>query len=197
MTNITNPYLSAKAVAKKKTDIPVVLVCAIFAAATVSATITMFSQGKTLSGVMGIFLFAALITPVFRILRHAYRRACARRIAGALLPLTEESLTFDQLDTVLSSSKALEQLRSLIGTGYLQNLQINAATRTVALYTRRAHSCSGSAPAAARRTAADAAARHAAHTAVSRTQDDGFFTESWGSNQGLRRSTEKLHAEGA
>lgn len=135
MTNITNPYLSAKAVAKKKTDIPVVLVCAIFAAATVSATITMFSQGKTLSGVMGIFLFAALITPVFRILRHAYRRACTRRIAGALLPLTEESLTFDQLGTVLSSSKALEQLRSLIGTGYLQNLQINAATRTVALYT--------------------------------------------------------------
>lgn len=135
MTNITNPYLSAKAVAKKKTDIPVVLVCAIFAAAAVSATITMFSQGKTLSGVMGIFLFAALITPVFRILRHAYRRACARRIAGALLPLTEESLTFDQLGAVLSSSKALEQLRSLIGTGYLQNLQINAATRTVALYT--------------------------------------------------------------
>lgn len=97
MTNITNPYLSAKAFVKKKTDIPVVLLCAIFAAATVSATITMFSQGKTLSGVMGIFLFAALITPVFRILRHAYRRACARRIAGALLPLTEESLTFDQL----------------------------------------------------------------------------------------------------
>ena len=126
MTNITNPYLSAKAVAKKKTDIPVVLVCAIFAAAAVSATITMFSQGKTLSGVMGIFLFAALITPVFRILR---------RIAGALLPLTEESLTFDQLGTVLSSSKALEQLRSLIGKGYLQNLQINAVTRTVALYT--------------------------------------------------------------
>lgn len=135
MTNITNPYLSAKAVAKKKTDIPVVLVCAIFAAATVSATIKMFSQGKTLSGVMGIFLFAALITPVFRILRHAYRRACARRIAGVLLPLTEESLTFDQLGTVLSSSKALEQLRLLIGTGYLQNLQINAVTRTVALYT--------------------------------------------------------------
>lgn len=95
MTNITNPYLSAKAFVKKKTDIPVVLVCAIFAAATVSATIKMFSQGKTLSGVMGIFLFAALITPVFRILRHAYRRACAHRIAGALLPLTEESLTFD------------------------------------------------------------------------------------------------------
>lgn len=162
MTNITNPYLSAKAVAKKKTDIPVVLVCAIFAAATVSATITMFSQGKTLSGVMGIFLFAALITPVFRILRHAYRRACAHRIAGALLPLTEESLTFDQLGTVLSSSRALEQLRSLIGTGYLQNLQINAATRTGLRCTRRrAHSCSGSAPAAARRTAADAAARHA------------------------------------
>ncbi len=135
MTNITNPYLSAKAFIKKKTDIPVVLVCAIFAAATVSATIKMFSQGKTLSGVMGIFLFAALITPVFRILRHAYRRACARRIAGALLPLTEESLTFDQLGAVLASSKAFEQLRSLIGTGYLQNLQINAVTRTVALYT--------------------------------------------------------------
>ena len=134
MTNSKNPYLTAKAV-RKKTDPPVALVCAIFAVATVSSTVKMFSQGKTLAGVMGIFLFAALITPVFRILRHAYRRACARRIAGALLPLTEESLTFDQLGTVLSSSKALEQLRSLIGTGYLQNLQINAATRTVALYT--------------------------------------------------------------
>lgn len=28
-------------------------------------------------------------------------------------------------------------------------------------------------------------------------EKSGFFTESWGSNQGLRRSTEKLHAEGA
>ena len=134
MTNITNPYLSAKAFVKKKTDIPVVLVCAIFAAATVSATITMFSQGKTLSGVMGIFLFAALITPVFRILRHAYRRACAYRIAGALLPLTEEKLTFDRLGTVLSSGKALEQLQSLIGNGYLQNLRIDSENRTVGLY---------------------------------------------------------------
>ena len=134
MTNITNPYLSAKAVAKKKTDIPVVLVCAIFAAATVSATITMFSQGKTLSGVMGIFLFAALITPVFRILRHAYRRACARRIAGVLLPLTEESLTFERLGTVLSSGNALEQIQSLIGKGYLQNLRIDSENRTVGLY---------------------------------------------------------------
>ena len=135
MTNSTNPYLTAKAVARKKTDPPVALICAIFAAATASATVTMFSQGKTLSGVMGMLIFAALATPVFRILRHAYRRACAHRIAGALLPLTEESLTFDQLGAVLSSSKALKQLRSLIGTGYLQNLQINAATRTVALYT--------------------------------------------------------------
>lgn len=172
MTNITNPYLSAKAVAKKKTDIPVVLVCAIFAAATVSATITMFSQGKTLSGVMGIFLFAALITPVFRILRHAYRRACARRIAGALLPLTEESLTFDQLGTVLSSSKALEQLRSLIGTGYLQNLQINAVTRTVALYTPEGTFVQWICPGCGAKNAADAAARRAANTAVSHTQSD-------------------------
>ena len=78
MTNITNPYLSAKAVAKKKTDIPVVLVCAIFAAATVSATITMFSQGKTLSGVMGIFLFAAHSSPCIpQSLRAPYRRRAA------------------------------------------------------------------------------------------------------------------------
>lgn len=109
MTNITNPYLSAKAFAKKKTDIPVVLVCAIFAAATVSATIKMFSQGKTLSGVMGIFLFAALITPVFRILRHAYRRACARRIAGALLPLTY-SENPDLAQTVAPSNESRTQL---------------------------------------------------------------------------------------
>ena len=134
MTNSMNPYLTAKATARKKTDPPVALVCAIFAAATVSSTVKMFSQGKTLAGVMGILIFAALATPVFRILRRAYRRACAHRIAGALLPLTEESLTFDRLGTVLSSGKALEQLQSLIGKGYLQNLRIDTENRTVGLY---------------------------------------------------------------
>ena len=134
MMNSTNPYLTAKASARKKTDPPVALVCAIFAAATASSTVKMFSQGKTLAGVMGILIFAALATPVFRILRRAYRRACAHRIAGALLPLTEESLTFDRLETVLSSGKALEQVQSLIGKGYLQNLRIDSENRTVGLY---------------------------------------------------------------
>ena len=83
---------------------------------------------------MGILIFAALATPIFRILRRAYRRVCAHRIAGALLPLTEESLTFDRLGTVLSSGKALEQLQSLIGKGYLQNLRIDSENRTVGLY---------------------------------------------------------------
>ena len=133
MTNSKNPYLTAKA-ARKKTDPPVALVCAIFAVATVSSTVKMFSQGKTLAGVMGILIFAALATPVFRILRRAYRRACAHRIAGALLPLTAESLTFDRLETVLSSGKALEQLQSLIGKGYMQNLRIDSENRTVGLY---------------------------------------------------------------
>ena len=117
MTNSMNPYLTAKAAARKKTDPPVVLVCAIFAAATASSTVKMFSQGKALAGVMGILIFAALATPVFRILRRTYRRACAHRIAGALLPLTEESLTFDRLGTVLSTGRALEEIQSLIGKG--------------------------------------------------------------------------------
>ena len=134
MTNSTNPYLTAKATARKKTAPPVALVCAIFAAATASSTVKMFSQGKTLSGVMGILIFAALMIPVFRILQNTYRRICARRIAGALLPLTDESLTFDRLETVLSSGKALEQLQSLIGKGYLQNLRIDSENRTVGLY---------------------------------------------------------------
>ena len=134
MTNSMNPYLTAKAAARKKTDLPAALVCAIFAAATVSSTVKMFSQGKTLAGVMGILIFAALATPVFRILRRAYRRACAHRIAGTLLPLTEESLSFDRLETVLASGRALEQLQSLIGKGYLQNLRIDTENRTVGLY---------------------------------------------------------------
>ena len=134
MTNSMNPYLTAKAAARKKTDPPVALVCAIFAAATASSTVKMFSQGKTLAGVMGILIFAALMIPVSRILQNAYRRICARRIAGALLPLTDESLTFDRLETVLSSGKALEQLQSLIGKGYLQNLRIDSENRTVGLY---------------------------------------------------------------
>lgn len=90
MTNIANPYLSAKAVAKKKRIFPLCWSVP-FCGSDCLRDDNDVSQGKTLSGVMGIFLFAALITPVFRILRHAYRRACARRIAGALLPLTEKA----------------------------------------------------------------------------------------------------------
>lgn len=55
-----------KGLRQKKTDSPVALVCAIFAAATASSTVKMFSQGKTLAGVMGILLFAALATPSVR-----------------------------------------------------------------------------------------------------------------------------------
>ena len=134
MTSTANPYLTAKAAARKKTDPLVALVCAIFAAATASSTVKMFSQGKTLAGVMGILIFAALMIPVSRILQNAYRRICAHHIAGALLPLTEESLTFDRLRTVLSSGKAIEQIQSLIGKGYLQNLRIDSENRTVGLY---------------------------------------------------------------
>ncbi|MFR5796819.1 MAG: hypothetical protein ACLUI3_15635 [Christensenellales bacterium] len=59
----------------------------------------------------------------------------ARRIAGTLLATPEESLTFDQLQTTLSSAKAPQKLRALVSGGYLQNLQINADERTVKLYT--------------------------------------------------------------
>ena len=119
MTSGANPYLTAKAVTRKKASVPIVLVCAIFAAATASSTVKMFSQGKTLSGVMGILIFAALLVPIVRILRHAWRRACAHRMAEALLPMEEERLTFEQLQGALSSDKALGQLKALIGKGYL------------------------------------------------------------------------------
>ena len=110
------------------------LVCATFAAAAVTSAAELFMEGEMLSGVMTIFILAALMIPIFRILFHTYHRICAHRIAGALLPLSEESLTFDQLQTVLSSEKALQQMKSLIGKGYLQNLRIDSDGRTVGLY---------------------------------------------------------------
>ena len=98
------------------------------------STVELFLRGETGSGVISCFLFAAVMTPVYRIFRHAYRKLSARRIAEALIPLSEESLTFDQLQTVLSSEKAIQQIKTLIGKGYLQNLQIDLEERTVGLY---------------------------------------------------------------
>lgn len=108
--NTTNPYLTKKAQEKKRLSIPVVAVCTIFGLGAASAGIDLFREGKTLSGVMAVLLLAALFTP-------------------------EESLTFDQLQTTLSSVKAPQKLRALVSGGYLQNLQINADERTVKLYT--------------------------------------------------------------
>ena len=134
MMHSANPYLTAKTVTRKKLDVPILLICAVFAGAVAPATVKMFLQGKTLSGVFGILMFAALITPIYRILRHAYNRLCARRIAEALLPLTDESLSFHQLSSALPVKNALQTLKNLIGKGYLQNLRIDGDTRSVALY---------------------------------------------------------------
>ncbi len=79
MTNSKNPYLTAKAAARKKTDAPVALVCAIFAAATASSTVKMFSQGKTLAGVMGILIFfASFAAHTAEPARTASRARCSR-----------------------------------------------------------------------------------------------------------------------
>ena len=134
MTNVSNPYLTVKAVAKKRLATPIALVCAFFGVAVAYSTVDLFLRGEMGSGVISCFLFAAVMTPVYRTFRHAYRKLSARRIAEALIPLSEESLTFDQLQTVLSSEKAIQQIKTLIGKGYLQNLQIDLAERTVALY---------------------------------------------------------------
>ena len=133
--NTTNPYLTKKAQEKKRLSIPVVAVCTIFGLGAASAGIDLFREGKTLSGVMAVLLLAALFTPVARTFAHYRRSASARRIAWTLLATPEESLTFDQLQTTLSSAKAPQKLRALVSGGYLQNLQINADERTVKLYT--------------------------------------------------------------
>ena len=134
MMGNTNPYLTVKAVAKKRLATPIALVCAFFGVAVAYSTVDLFLRGEMGSGVISCFLFAAVMTPVYRTFRHAYRKLSARRIAETLIPLSEESLTFDQLQTVLSSEKAIQQIKTLIGKGYLQNLQIDLAERTVALY---------------------------------------------------------------
>ncbi len=134
MTSGKNPYLTEKAVARKKSAIPILLICGTFASAALISAAELFTEGEMLSGVMTLFMLAALMTPIVRIFLNIYRKACAHRIAGALLPLTEESLTFDRLGTVLSTGRALEQIQSLIGKGYLQNLRIDSENRTVGLY---------------------------------------------------------------
>lgn len=130
----TNPYLTAKAVAKKRFATPIVLICALFGASVAYSTVELFLRGEIASGVISCFIFAATMTPVYRIFCHARKKFNARRIAEALMPLAEESLTFDQLQTVLASEKALPQIKALIGKGYLQNLQIDLEKRAVALY---------------------------------------------------------------
>lgn len=130
----SNPYLTAKALAKKRFSIPVVLLCSLFGAAVTYSAVELFMKGETLAGVMSCFIFAATMTPVYRIFRHAYRRISARRISEALIPLTDESLSFDQLQTVLASPKALHHIKALMGKGYLQNLKIDSRERMVALY---------------------------------------------------------------
>ena len=118
--NTTNPYLTKKAQEKRRLSIPVVAVCTIFGLGAASAGIDLFREGKTLSGVMAVLLLAALFTPVVRTFAHYRRSASARRIAGTLLATPEESLTFDQLQTTLSSVKAPQKLRALVSGGYLK-----------------------------------------------------------------------------
>lgn len=134
MVSNSNPYLTVKAVTKKRMATLTVVICAFFGAVFVYSAIELFMSGEIGSGIISCILFAAIMMPVYRILSDAYRKISARRIAEALVPLSEGSLTFEQLQTALSSEKALQQIKTLIGKGYLQNLKIDMEERTVALY---------------------------------------------------------------
>ena len=63
MTNASNPYLTVKAVAKKRLATPIALVCAFFGVAVAYSTVELFLRGETGSGVISCFLFAAVMTP--------------------------------------------------------------------------------------------------------------------------------------
>ena len=160
MTNVSNPYLTVKAVAKKRLATPIALVCAFFGVAVAYSTVELFLRGETGSGVISCFLFAAVMTPVYRIFRHAYRKLSARRIAEALIPLSEESLTFNQLQTVLSSEKAIQPTCKTCRSIW--------RSARWGCTSRRTPTRSGSVRTAARRIALERAARCAANTATSR-----------------------------
>lgn len=168
MTNVSNPYLTVKAVAKKRLATPIALVCAFFGVAVAYSTVELFLRGETGSGVISCFLFAAVMTPVYRIFRHAYRKLSARRIAEALIPLSEESLTFDQLQTVLSSEKPFNKSKRSSAKATCKTCRSIWRSARWGCTSRRTPTRSGSVRTAAQRIALERAARCAANTATSR-----------------------------
>ncbi len=167
-----NPYLTKKAMQKKPLALPVAAVCGFFALGAAAMTFDLFSEGQSLYGVMALLSLATLLEPIVHIFIRFRRSLCAQHIAESLLLLTAESLTFDQLQNALFSCKAPQQIEVLISKGYLQNLKIDSAARTVTRTLPRALLRRGSARAAAEEPYAKGQPFCTANTATSRLQKD-------------------------
>ena len=153
-----NPYLTKKAMQKKPLALPVAAVCGLFALGAAAMTFDLFSEGQTLYGVMALLSLATLLEPIVHIFIRFRRSLCAQHIAESLLLLTAESLTFDQLQNALFSCKAPQQMEFLISKGYLQNLKIDSAARTVTLYTPKGSFAQRICPCCSGRTVCEGAA---------------------------------------
>ncbi len=93
----------------------------------------LLSEGNISNLLVMFIIMTAFTVPLIRNILHRYYSFTAKLIAGKLLPIRKDRLSFDSLSKMLSLNKPVQKLSTLIEKGYLQKIYIDNETRLIYL----------------------------------------------------------------
>lgn len=128
-----NPYLTQKSVKSNTWRIVTASLCLFFAVIAFTTMLDFIQQKNWGTVCADLAMIAALLIPAYRNIRHIVRSNDARQIARHLAQRTEERVSLESFMRDAGKPCLAKHLGRLIEGGFLQNIRIDAQTRTIVL----------------------------------------------------------------
>ncbi|MCI7814725.1 MAG: hypothetical protein SO016_04915 [Lachnospiraceae bacterium] len=118
------PYLTAKSAKVKKGLWLAAGLCILIALVSVSNDIDYIKEGDVTQIAAGFLVTFLFVYPAVRIIRNAFLRARAQRIARCLADYQEATVSFKKLSIEMGAD-TVKAMQRLLEKGYLQDLRID------------------------------------------------------------------------
>ena len=126
-------YLTKKASIKRPWEIPIILILGLVGGVALYSCIEFFLKSEVGTAFAGLFIAAALLYPVVRIVRRMILCTQAKTIARQLEMITEERVSFSKLQGMIPMKGLIKTLQKLIKGGYVENIHIDWAANGLVL----------------------------------------------------------------
>ena len=129
-----NEFLTEKAQKKRIWEIPVAVVCILFAAAGISVLCGDIQSGNGFRDfAIDIVMTLLFMWPVFRIVSVHHLKREANRFASCFQNGTEQEIPFSRLDQYMNRRSSIRILKKLVEKGFLQHIRLDLKNGAVVL----------------------------------------------------------------